>query len=133
MAEPKPSLWQEGIRFLKFGITGVMNTAIDFLVFTVVLYLGGNPYFSQVLSYSAGMLNSYLLNRSWTFQSKERIWSGQMLRFLVANLSLLVASLGVIWLVHGQIGAPELLAKLFATGMTMVVGFLVNRFWVFKQ
>lgn len=120
-------------RFFKFAVTGVLNTAVDFAVFLVLSYLGVGVYIAQVVSYSAGMLNSYAVNRSWTFRSKEGFFSPAMLRFFVVNLSLLGLSLGVIWLVHGQLGFPKLLAKICATGLTVVLGFLVNRLWVFRK
>lgn len=109
-----------------------MNTLVDFIVFWVLSYLGVNEYLSQVASYSCGMLNSYIVNRSWTFKSKNRFFSAQMIRFIVANLSLLLLSLGVLWLIGGQLGYSKLVAKLCATAVTMIVGFAVNRLWVFR-
>ena len=119
-------------RFIKFGITGVMNTAVDFLVFTVLSWVGVGIYLAQVISYSAGMLNSYTINRKWTFQSKGRFISPQMIRFIVANLTLLGLSLVVLKVATG-IGLHKLIAKLCATCVTMVLGFIVNRLWVFRD
>lgn len=119
-------------RFIKFGVTGVINTLVDYVVFWVLLYLGVNQYLSQTVSYSCGMLNSYILNRSWTFNSKKRFFSRQMLRFIIANLLLLLLSIGVLWLINGRMGFSKLVAKLCATAVTMVAGFAVNRLWVFK-
>lgn len=119
-------------RFVKFGLTGVMNTAVDFLVFTVLSYLGLGIYLSQVLSYSAGMLNSYVINRSWTFHAKGRFFGAQMRRFLIVNLSLLALSLAILRVMTGGLGLPRFAAKICATVCTMVLGFLLNRLWVFR-
>ena len=52
-------------KFLKFALTGVGNTLVDLILFRVLYtYLGVNIYLSQVCSYSAGMLNSYVVNLS---------------------------------------------------------------------
>ncbi|MPN35710.1 hypothetical protein SDC9_183208 [bioreactor metagenome] len=118
-------------RFIKFGLTGVMNTLVDYTVFVVLSYLGGNVYISQVISYSCGMLNSYVVNRSWTFGSKKGFFSAQMIRFVVVNLSLLLLSLGVLW-IGAQLGYGKLISKLGATVVTLVLGFVVNRLWVFS-
>lgn len=118
-------------RFIKFGLTGVMNTLVDYIVFLVLSYLGVNVYLSQVASYSCGMLNSYFVNRSWTFGSKKGFFSAQMIRFIVVNLSLLLLSLGVLWL-GSRLGYGKLVSKLGATAVTLVVGFAVNRLWVFN-
>lgn len=108
-----------------------MNTLVDYTVFVVLSYLGGNVYISQVISYSCGMLNSYVVNRSWTFGSKKSFFSTQMIRFAVVNLSLLMLSLGVLWL-GAQLGYGKMLSKLSATAVTLLVGFIVNRLWVFN-
>lgn len=119
-------------RFIKFGLTGVMNTLVDYMVFLVLSYLSVDVYLSQVVSYSCGMLNSYIVNRSWTFGSKKRFFSAQMLAFIVVNSSLLLLSLGVLWL-GTRLGYGKLVSKLGATAVTLVVGFGVNRLWVFKS
>jgi putative flippase GtrA len=120
-------------RFVKFGITGVMNTLVDFLVFTVLSYVGVNMYLSQVVSYSCGMLNSYAVNRKWTFRSQGSFFGSQMGKFLITNLSLLGVSLVVLNIGTGTFALPRLLSKLIATCITMVLGFILNRLWVFKQ
>lgn len=118
-------------RFMKFAVTGVMNTAVDFLVFTVLSWCGVGMYLSQVISYSAGMLNSYTVNRKWTFKADGSFVSAQMIRFIAANLCLLGLSLVVLRVAAG-IGLGKLVAKLCATCCTMVLGFAVNRLWVFR-
>lgn len=123
----------ELFRFIKFGLTGVMNTAVDFLVFTVLSWIGINVYLSQTVSYAAGMLNSYIVNRSWTFASRGRFFGSQLWRFILANLSLLLLSLFVLRLGVGTFGLSRMFAKLCTTGCTMILGFLVNRLWVFRE
>ena len=73
-------------RIVKFGITGVGNTLVDMAVGALLLFLGVNVYASKCVGYSAGMLNSYLINRKWTFQTKDRFFSLQMVRFIATNL-----------------------------------------------
>lgn len=119
-------------RFIKFGLTGVMNTLVDYMVFLVLSYLSIDVYLSQAISYTCGMINSYIVNRSWTFKSKNNFFSVQMLRFVVVNLSLLLISLGVLWL-GSQLGYGKLVSKLCATAVTLGVGFVVNRLWVFNS
>ncbi len=124
----RAELW----RMVKFGITGVANTLVDFIVYTVLAVpLGVNVYLSQFCGYAAGMLNSYLVNRSWTFQSRDRFFSGQLFRFLVTNLAVLGVSM---LLIKGfmAVGFGKILAKLGATCITLVLNFVISRLWVFR-
>ena len=132
-ADMKDSLIAEFFKLVKFGITGVMNTLVDCVIFLLLTHMGVAIYFAQVVSYSCGMLNSYIVNRSWTFQSKGKFFSRQMMRFIIANLSLLVLSLVLLWIFTEQLGLIKLLAKLCSTVLIMVIGFVVNRLWVFRQ
>ena len=120
-------------KFLKFALTGVGNTLVDLILFRVLYtYLGVNIYLSQVCSYSAGMLNSYLVNRSWTFRTGERFFSLQLVRFIVGNLAVLLLSVLLINLCTVQLGLGKLTAKLVVTCFTLAVNFLISRLWIFK-
>lgn len=63
---------KESIHYLKFCIVGGLNKAIDFLVFSFLSYLGVYYIIAQCVSYGCGVLNSYLLNRAWTFQQQGK-------------------------------------------------------------
>lgn len=121
------------IQFLKFNAVGLVNTAVDFAVFTILHAAGVGQGIAQVLSYSAGMANSYALNRRITFKGQAAGTGGrrQLFRFIVLNLSVL--GLSVI-LMYGMTsnGVPVLLAKVLVTGVTMVVNFIGSRLWVFR-
>ena len=55
---------------VRFALVGVANTCVDVVVFsllTVVLAWGPGP--ANAVSYAAGTVNSYLLNRPWTFRA----------------------------------------------------------------
>lgn len=122
----------ELIRLVKFGITGVANTLVDYIVFLLLVALGLNLYFSQVCSFAAGMLNSYLINRRWTFQTKQRFFSLQIVKFVLSNLSVLAVSMILLKLFIDVAGWSIPLAKLAAAFITMGVNFLVSRLWVFR-
>ena len=120
-------------RFVRFCITGGLNTAVDFLVFFLLRqFTGIRPYLGQVISYSTGILNSYCINRRWTFETKNRFFSREMLRFLAVNLAVLGVSVACMWLLTGRLDWSVWTAKLATTALTMVLGFVLNRLVVFR-
>lgn len=122
----------ELLKAARFAVVGVGNTLVDLGMFTLLAQvLGTNVYLAQVLGYSAGTLNSYILNRSWTFRAGGRFFSPTLVKFLVLNLCMLGLSTAVLYLAYDRGGLPKLPAKVVATGVTMAVSFLLNRFWVF--
>ena len=85
------------VQAVKFGAVGILNTAIDlglYYALTRWLGLGGLPVVAKSLSYSAGILNSFLWNKFWTFQSR----AGTMKTLLPFILTALVG-LGMFWFI----------------------------------
>ena len=116
----------------KFGLVGLANTAIDFLIFGW-LYLGwGWDYlFANAIAYSSGIVNSFLLNKHWTFsETKARGHTPQ--QFVVFAL-LNVFGLGISTLVLAVMAKflPVLLAKLIAIAVTFIWNFLSSRRFVY--
>ena len=78
-------------------------------------------------------MNSYLLNRAWTFRSRDPDRLRQGLQFLV------VASIGaglnasIMYVLHGRLHIHDLVAFVIATVLVMFWNFLVNRAWTFRH
>ena len=121
-------------KFIKFGITGVMNTLVDFVVYSLLTFgLSVNLYLAQVVGYSCGMVNSYVVNRRWTFQTRNRFFGREMLWFIGVNLCVLGVSVLSMWVLTTQMGFGTILSKLCTTALTMVLGFILNRLLVFRS
>lgn len=121
-------------RVFKFGVTGLLNTGVDYLVFTLLaVWLQVNIYLAQAISYAAGTLNSYVINRSWTFRSNERFFSPTMVKFLILNLCMLGLSVILIGYFTESIGLSKLIAKACTVLVTLAISFVINNFWVFKS
>ncbi|MCI2252825.1 GtrA family protein [Domibacillus sp. PGB-M46] len=115
---------------MKFGIIGVLNTAVDMLLF-FTLWSVGVPYlWAQVLSYSAGTLNSFVWNRSWTFKASRRTNMEEITKFILLNAIALSMSTFLLSLLSGQ---PLFVSKTIATLSGLSVTFFGSRFWVFRQ
>jgi putative flippase GtrA len=121
------------VQFLRFCAVGSGNTAVDFATF-YLLTLGGAPaLFAQVLSYSAGVANSYWLNRKWTFRVARKANALEVAKFILVNgVSLLISS-GLLFILRDMSHLDLWLSKLAATGGGMVVNFMGSRLWVFIE
>jgi putative flippase GtrA len=126
--------WAEIKKLFKFGITGIMNTVVDFAVYTVLVSLAGmGLYVSQVISYCCGMLNSYAVNRKWTFDTKNGFFSLELVKFIVLNLAMMLLGMGIIYLCVEQMGFHKLVGKLVSTVLVMAINFVVSNLWVFRN
>ncbi|MCQ2008796.1 MAG: GtrA family protein [Sporolactobacillus sp.] len=112
-----------------FGSVGVSNTAVDFIVFFVLAHFFSIFYAAaQVLSYGAGMLNSYIWNSKITFSESKRSLS-RLIRFIVLNLAVLGITLLAM---HSMLFLPLYINKLISTLIGLSVNFLLSKLWVFR-
>lgn len=122
----------EMVRFVRFSITGLLNTAVDFSLFMILSYFGVWLLVAQAVGYTGGMLNSYLVNRSWTFGSREPIVGRQLVRFVFSNLIQLVLSMFLLQGLVVGMGLSKLVGKLLTVGFILTLSFFINRLWVFR-
>lgn len=122
--------WQ----FVKFGLVGVMNTAVDYAAFTILLWISVHYLAAQCLSYAAGTVNSYFVNKYWTFGERTSQGGGrQFVRFALLNGATLSASLGLLYMFTGRLHLHPLAGKLLVTAVTVVLNFAGSKLWVFPD
>jgi putative flippase GtrA len=119
-------------QFVKFGVMGVSNTLIFFLVYTLLLKAFGVWYVAASgIGFAVGAINGFLWNRAWTFRGHV----GDALtpvRWFVVQTSGLLLNLGLVYLFVDGAGLGELLGQAVTIAIVTVVTFLVNRDWTFK-
>ena len=75
-------------------------------------------------------LNSYALNRRWTFHSSGRR-AREVVRFYVVSTGGLAVNLGLLYVAVDDATVPKLVAQLLVIPLVSVVTFAWNRRWTF--
>lgn len=121
-------------RMTKFALVGALNTGVDFAVFALLALAAGVPVlWAQAVSYGAGVVNSYLLNRHWTFRVTRRPHPGEWLRFGANQAAAFAAATAVLLLLAEGAGWTPLWAKAVSIAASLAVGYAGSRFWVFRM
>lgn len=120
-------------QFVKFGIVGVSNTLLTFIVYTLLVKVFGVWYIAaSAIGFAVGAVNGFLLNRSWTFRGH----SGDGLtavRWTVVQGCGLGLNLVLIYLFVHHVGLDKLTGQACATLVVTVLTFLANRAWTFRM
>lgn len=133
---------RKGLRqFVKFAIVGAGNTALDWLVFYVLLStpLGTMGQLGKQLakagSFVLSATSSYIFNRTWTFRSTERNVAVQVGKFLLVALVGLSMNNAVFYAVTAPrlLAWPDLVGLVLATLSAMLWNFFANKFWTFRE
>jgi putative flippase GtrA len=135
---------------VRFGIVGGMNTVVDwglFFLFNLVYNafaaepLVSHPYLyllANAVAYTAGIANSFLWNKHWTFSAGDSKRGRQeAVAFVLVSLaSLVINTLGLQLLrsiFTGTSLATVLVHKLGTTVITMTWNFFGYRFLAFRH
>jgi putative flippase GtrA len=119
------------ISFIKFALVGVVNTLIDFVVYALLTTIGVNYILAQWISYSAGILNSYVMNRKWTFERKEKSSKREVILFVIVNLITLSLTSFLLTVLYNKWGIPLLISKLLITIASVGINFIGTELFVF--
>ena len=120
----------------KFGAVGLVNTVLDYAVLNLLLSIG--PLKAKVASTIVATTASYVMNRQWTFNNRDRAGvRREYVLFFALNLAglaiqlvvLAVAKYGLGFTEHGG-GDDRLALNLFnALGIAVA---MVFRFWAYR-
>jgi putative flippase GtrA len=124
--------------FARFVVVGCANFVVSFAAFYAsYLYLPldestGRGAVANVLAYCAGLVNSFVLNRVWTFRAEGHV-GVHALKFGVLNAVTLVGSTAIVLLLVDGAGLPPLAVWLPLTLAILATHYLGMKHWAFAQ
>ena len=122
-------VWQ----FAKFCAVGLVNTLVGYSTVLVTSFaLGLNPYAANVCGYAVGLTVSFVLNRRFTFASRQALLPG-LAKFLTAFLPSYGLNLLVLHFSLDPLQLPEYLAQALAMGSYSATFFILCRLFVFRM
>ena len=167
MKEKLQALWTalEGsrfaplIQFIKFGLVGVSNTLISYVIEMLCYYglfrqasfsgmislLGGlgiaatgeqvKVVVTTLLAFIVSVTNSFVLNSRFVFRADRKPTPAETLKaygrtvLCYALTGIVLAPILRLWL--GSLGIPYWAASLMSLIVTIPLNFLMNKFWAF--
>lgn len=132
------------VQFVKFGIVGLSNTLISYVIYVVVLlafqktgiFKRSDYLIAQVVAFLLSVLWSFYWNNKYVFEA-ERAEERNIVKALLktyisyAFTGLFLNSvLSVLWV--QILGINKMLAPIINLLISVPVNFLMNKFWAFK-
>jgi len=120
--------------FLKSQFSAAIATAIDFLVYIVLVEFFGLWYvFAAAFSAFCGAVSNFLLGRHWTFLAHDDKWHHQAQRYTLIALGSMGLNTGGIYLLTDGMGVQYILSKVIvAIIVAIAFNYPLQRYYVFK-
>ena len=136
------------VQIVRFGVVGAINTVVDLAVLNLLIFIthtglrGAMFALFKTVAFVCAVVNSYLMNRSWTFKrvaTKNPMLEGS--QFLFVSVLGAVVNVGSSWYVATYTRPisgihPNLwpsLAALVGTAFSLAFNFIGYKFWVFAH
>ncbi|MES2953743.1 MAG: bifunctional glycosyltransferase family 2/GtrA family protein [Patescibacteria group bacterium] len=123
-------------QFARFAGVGIANTTIDLGLYTLLTrtigFFGAQLLGTKVLSFLAGTVFSFIVNRRWTFQKEGSVRIEEVVRFYASVGAGLAINVFSLHLFHNVLGIHDLASALLATGASFIWNFAASKMWVFK-
>ena len=130
-----PQHWREELgRLIRFGLVGVLNTAVGLgTIYLLQNGLGWDYRIANIIGYCLGITTSFIFNRAWTFKSTDtRVARQGVIFLLVVGVCWGMQFLALIVMVE-TLGISKELAQPLGMVVYTALHYPGNRFIVFRQ
>jgi len=123
------------LKALSFGLVGLINSAVDFVVFSFAYYYLGLPIVAaNTLAWVIAVTGSYVMNSTITFaaESGRKLGFKRYFGFALSQVAGFFANTATVWCLVELIHIPAWAAKVVAIGASFAVNFSLSHFVVFR-
>jgi putative flippase GtrA len=123
-------------QFTKFGIVGLSNTIIAYIIYSLLVYFGLYYIAASIIAFIISVLNSFFWNNKYVFK-KHNNQKRNMVHSLVktylsyACTGLLLQNI-LLFVFIDILHISKYIAPLLGLTVTVPLNFVLNKLWAFK-
>jgi putative flippase GtrA len=118
-------------QFLRYALTGIGSNIILYLLYFASTGLGAEPKVSMSVLYLLGVLQTFMVNRSWSFRHRGAAGAA-LWRYLTAYAMGYLVNLGILALLVDCLRWDHRYVQGAAIVMIALLLFALQRIWVFS-
>ena len=133
------------LQFVKFGLVGVSNTAVNYVIYVACLALIESAGLWEEFDYLAATAAGFVLSVLWSFfwnhkfvftveeGGRRSVWKALVKTYISYSFTglFLNSVLMLVWVKVFHIS--EYLGPIFNLLLSVPVNFLINKYWAFKK
>ncbi len=117
---------------IRFGIVGLTSNLVLYLLYLGLTFLGLGHKFSMSLIYIFGILQTFVLNKKWTFSHRGYL-RVTFVRYISIYAVWYLIDLGVLMVTVDRLGYSHEWVQGITVLMVGVLLFAMQRAWVFRS
>lgn len=127
--------WEGLVQFVKFGIVGLTNNAISYVVYLILISLGLHYTPANIIGFTVSVFNSYYWNNKYVFKDEGgRVWWSTFIKTYISYAGTgIVLSNILLYLWIDVLGISAVIAPLINLVITVPINFVVNKFWAYQK
>jgi len=115
----------------RYALTGIASNLLLYLIYLALTALGGEPKTVMSVLYLVGMLQTFLVSRSWTF-GYQGPTAAAFQRYLISCAAGYLLNFLMLLVLVDFVGWNHRYVKAAAVPCTAALLFLMYRHWVFR-
>ena len=125
------------VQFIKFGIVGLSNTAISYIIYSSLVYIGLHYIIASIIAFIVSVLNSFFWNNKYVFKkgiNEKRSILHSLVKTYISYASTGLVLQNILLFVFIDImHISRYIAPLFGLVITIPLNFILNRQWAFMS
>ncbi|MDY3909031.1 MAG: GtrA family protein [Eubacterium sp.] len=121
----------KGKELYRFLIGGGSAVIVDFAMYKVLMLAGVDRDIAKACSFVLGAVVGFVINKLWTFESSKFL-RGEIIRYIILYLCTAAINAFINRCILATFGI-EIVAFLGATGVSTVLNFLGQKYFVFQK
>jgi|TARA_B110000263_G_C15224926_1_gene471783 putative flippase GtrA len=121
-------MFQNLKKFIKYGINGIINTAITYPSFIFLSNIIDYVYAICII-YPLGILLSYFLNKKFVFNQ----YQGNIIIFFIVMITMFFTNISITWILVEFLNIGKEISQGIAIGVVFILSYLLNKKISFKK
>lgn len=120
------------VKFIKFGIVGVVNTCTSLVVYYILLFFGVHYLIGNTCGFVISSLVGFILNKTLVFKKKDETKKSLVKYYLLYISSYIINMVGL-YIIVDKLGISDKIAPIILLCITVPYNYIGSNFWVFKN
>lgn len=127
---------KEASKIVRYGVSGIIATAVNILTYYVLLVIGIEYSFANIVAVVSSIICAYIANKKYVFRAKSKTKQEmfkEAIRFMIVRGATgIIDYIGLIFFVEIY-RMDEIFAKIIVVTLVIILNYIWSQQFVFKK